>query len=711
MSMPGSSGQTITPPPPTKKYGSASAAYKTEKMNIKRFLLLLISDICLLTSGFAQLADVRIAPNGDVHNTGPVNYATGQLKINGAVVTSSGGATIGTTSQLIKGDGAGNGIASGLTGTALTTGFSLAGGTTSKIFTLTNTLTFSGTDGSALDIGTGGTLGNNAFNSTVFAPLASPTFTGVPAAPTAAVDTNTTQVATTAFVDGQAASANPVIDGTAAPGTSLRYARGDHVHPTDTTRAAAGANIDITSVLLNQTGLAVKGGSANALTIKPNETLSAARTLNIITGDASRTLTFTGDASVSGPNTGDQTITLTGNTTGSGAGSFATVTHGASQDWSFAGTLTPTALSSNQNDYSPASLATATSLRIDGGAADRNITGLAGGADGRIIEVVNIGTTNLLVFKEQNASSTAANRFLNGADVAVGPNKAVVLRYDGTSSRWRTFDRALVDTGVTVGSYGDASHVATFTVDRQGRLSAAGSTSIAIASGAVSGLAASATIDTTNAANITSGTLPIGQVPTGSTSTTVSLGNDTRFPASVTGLRNGAGAGSTDTAATIGAGLTFSSGTLKTTDGWTYVYLTSDFTTSGTGTVDVTGFVTGTLSATTLYQVEAALYITNAGDTAGCKFSLVSASSTNGVFIAYGSSTGTAQATGGSVFGNLSAGIFNTTSAGFAVVELQGWATTASGSPTVKLQAQKQTGGTCTIKAGSWLRSKPAGAP
>jgi hypothetical protein len=71
-----------------------------------------------------------------------------------------------------------------------------------------------------------------------FAPSASPTFTGTPAAPTAAVDTNTTQVSTTAFVVGQAASATPLIDGSAAVGTSLRYARGDHVHPTDTTRAA-----------------------------------------------------------------------------------------------------------------------------------------------------------------------------------------------------------------------------------------------------------------------------------------------------------------------------------------------------------------------------------------------------------------------------------------------------------------------------------------
>jgi hypothetical protein len=73
---------------------------------------------------------------------------------------------------------------------------------------------------------------------TTRAPLAAPTFTGVPAAPTAAVDTNTTQLATTAYVVAQASAATPLVDGTAAVGTSLRYARADHVHPTDTTRAA-----------------------------------------------------------------------------------------------------------------------------------------------------------------------------------------------------------------------------------------------------------------------------------------------------------------------------------------------------------------------------------------------------------------------------------------------------------------------------------------
>lgn len=69
------------------------------------------------------------------------------------------------------------------------------------------------------------------------APVASPALTGTPTTPTAAVNTNTTQIASTAFVIGQAATASPNMDGSAAVGTATRFAREDHVHPTDTTRA------------------------------------------------------------------------------------------------------------------------------------------------------------------------------------------------------------------------------------------------------------------------------------------------------------------------------------------------------------------------------------------------------------------------------------------------------------------------------------------
>lgn len=122
--------------------------------------------------------------------------------------------------------------------TANATGFSVAGGTTAKTLTVSNSITLSGTDASTLNIGAGGTLGTGAFATIAnYAPLASPGFSGTPTTPTAAADTNTTQIASTAYVLGQASSTSPAMSGTAAVGTSLRYARADHVHPTDTSRA------------------------------------------------------------------------------------------------------------------------------------------------------------------------------------------------------------------------------------------------------------------------------------------------------------------------------------------------------------------------------------------------------------------------------------------------------------------------------------------
>src|SRR5580700_311238 len=92
--------------------------------------------------------------------------------------------------------------------------------TSAKTFTITNSLTLAGTDGSTLNIGTGGTLGSNAFTSTAYAPLASPALTGIPTAPTAAANTNTTQLATTAFVIGQGYGTGNALFGTTTGNTT-----------------------------------------------------------------------------------------------------------------------------------------------------------------------------------------------------------------------------------------------------------------------------------------------------------------------------------------------------------------------------------------------------------------------------------------------------------------------------------------------------------
>jgi hypothetical protein len=70
------------------------------------------------------------------------------------------------------------------------------------------------------------------------APLNSAAFTGTPTAPTAAQNDNTTRIATDAFVLSQASSSMPLMNGTAVVGMATTFARADHVHPTDSSRAA-----------------------------------------------------------------------------------------------------------------------------------------------------------------------------------------------------------------------------------------------------------------------------------------------------------------------------------------------------------------------------------------------------------------------------------------------------------------------------------------
>jgi len=160
------------------------------------------------------------------------------------------------------------------------------------------------------------------------APTASPTFTGTPAVPPAAVDTNTTQAASTAFVVGQAGSSNPLVNGTAAAGTSLRYARQDHVHPTDTSRAPAASPVFTGTVTtpLTTAGI-VKTNSSGVLssvaTIDPADVTGTAATLNGVQ-------TFTNKTFASPVFTGAMMETM--NTSGTFAGwTFYAGTNGALQ--------------------------------------------------------------------------------------------------------------------------------------------------------------------------------------------------------------------------------------------------------------------------------------------------------------------------------------------------------------------------------------------
>lgn len=100
--------------------------------------------------------------------------------------------------------------------------------------------------------------------------------------------------------------------------------------------------------------------------------------------------------------------------------------------------VAPAALAASQNDYSPTNLAVATTLRLDA-SAPVNVTGIALGASGRVLAVVNVSTANAITLTHEDAASTAANRLLlpSGANLTLPPNGAALLVYDATSSRWR----------------------------------------------------------------------------------------------------------------------------------------------------------------------------------------------------------------------------------------------------------------------------------
>jgi len=127
------------------------------------------------------------------------------------------------------------------------------------------------------------------------------------------------------------------------------------------------------------------------------------------------------------------------------------------------GDISPAQITANQNDYNPTGLADAVVLRLSSDAA-RDVTGLAGGADGRILTIHNVGSQTITL-KDENAGSSAANRFALAADVILAGDDGAVLQYDSTSSRWRCIGSS-VNTGGTPADQSITSRMVSLTVSQ-----------------------------------------------------------------------------------------------------------------------------------------------------------------------------------------------------------------------------------------------------
>lgn len=120
--------------------------------------------------------------------------------------------------------------------------------------------------------------------------------------------------------------------------------------------------------------------------------------------------------------------------------------NGTVWDWSTSGSLpnpfaltadiTPTTLTGNVNNYNPTSLSTSDVLRLATDGGNYNITGIAGGADGRILVLQNIGSGTIILVNA-SASSDADKRFDITSNVNIRLNRTAIIQYDSTASRWK----------------------------------------------------------------------------------------------------------------------------------------------------------------------------------------------------------------------------------------------------------------------------------
>lgn len=368
---------------------------------------------------------------------------------------------------------------------------------------------------------------------------------------------------------------------TLTPGTGVATAAAQPVNGNSglvVANSSGAIQVNLPAITTALTGLAAVQSSDGTLgTIVLGSGLSYTTGTLTATGSGSGTTTIIATGASTGTATGTGTITLA---LAGGAGTF-TGTFTGQHTGTFTGQSTGTFTGQSTGTFTGIASGTFT------GPLTGNVTGNVSGSAGSLLNgpVFTASTGTLTIANGTTLTSNSTGTLGTGA-FAAAPASVTGIRLGAGA--------ASADTALALGS-GVALNSGTLTA------TGSGGTITSLVSG--TGITFNPTGTITSTGTITAAT--------GTTSTTLAIGNDTRFPASVTGIRLGAGAGSSDTAVAVGTGLSLTSGTLTATgseltagNGIAITTGTiSTKTTTGTTTIAATG--TTTLSATGLFNSNA----------------------------------------------------------------------------------------------------------
>jgi hypothetical protein len=108
--------------------------------------------------------------------------------------------------------------------------------------------------------------------------------------------------------------------------------------------------------------------------------------------------------------------------------------------------ITPSQITSDQDDYNPTGFDDATVVRLSGDSGLRAITSMAAQDDGEVKTYVNVGSYSLY-FPAEHPDGTAANRITYSEDIILMPKASIQMVYDTTVDRWYPIAYARPTTG------------------------------------------------------------------------------------------------------------------------------------------------------------------------------------------------------------------------------------------------------------------------